>query len=681
MVIRSLGGSPPPATARRAAPFAAGALFVALALPPSFWATGAADAAPSPPPADQTGDGETGGERDDRIQVVGVVETAAEVVLELAVPPAIGRLAPIEANFGITDGGQRVDFEVGPVDTASDTVLVLDTSGSMQGSALAAAKAAAVSFIGALPNDARVALIGFDDTVVTYRSPTLDRSALITDIEALTATGQETLLWDALLVAADVAAGSRAEHSSIVVLSDGDDTASAAIPAEVVARLDATSTALYAVAIESPDTDLVELEDTVVRVGGHFLPTSDVDELGPLYTEIAGRLANRYRLRFAPAHQGSRTAVVSVAVGGTVATARIDLGVGARIDDHDEGQPVAPTDGESPATAPDGHDLHDERVLGPVTTPTDGRLSGPTMLAIGIGSMFAAFAILGLIFVPPATKVRLDTAAGVDRLGGITTRLGEAADELIARHDRGGLIDAQLEAADVNLRPGELLLTWTLATAAFGLLLGALSGPAGGLLAVGASLGAGLAVLRVRAGRRRARFADQLTETLGIIAGSLRSGQSLPASIELVASEAPSPTADEFHRIAFEVRVGRDLTDSIREAARRTASQDLEWVANAVDINRELGGDLSEIMDNVAATIRERRAVARQIDALSAEGRATAWVLLAMPILLFVFSWWRTPDNIATFVGDPLGRLLLVVAVGGMTAGHLWIRHLVRLKF
>ena len=627
----------------------------------------ATDASEPPVPADA-----------DRIQVVGIEETADTVILELAVPPAIGELAPVAANFGVTDGGQRVEFAVAPVATATDTVMVLDTSGSMQGTALAAAKSAAVTFIQALPDDARVGLIGFDDRVITYRTPTLDRAGLLADIEGLTATGQETLLWDALLVAADMAADSAADHSSIVVLSDGDDTASGAAPVDVVARLEAGSTALYAVAIESPDTDLVALEETVDLVGGQFLATSDIGQLESLYTGIAGRLRNRYRLSFTPAHQGRRTVVVSVAAGSSVATARITLG------DGDGGQaagggPDGSSSGED--ELPPAVDGGQEPALVTVVSPAAGRFAGPTLLAVGLGSMFAALTIVGLILVRPAARVRLDTAAGVDRLGGISTRLGEAADELIARHDRGSLIDTRLEAAAVNLRPGEFVLVWFLLAGTFGVTAAAFAGLTAGALALVASVVAGLLFLRVRTSRRRSDFADQLTETLGIIAGSLRSGQSLPASFELVAAEAPSPTADEFHRIAFEVRVGRDLTESIRDAARRMASTDLEWVAQAVDINRELGGDLSEIMDNVAATIRERRTVARQIAALSAEGRTTGWVLLAMPIILFVVAWWRTPDRMATFVAEPTGRLLLVVAVTGMAVGHLWIRHLVKLKY
>ena len=659
-----------PWTIRSVVSFGAAALLPLVVL---LAAASTVGAAPTPTPAPDETDGSG-----DEIQIVGIERSEDVVILDVAVPPAIGRLAPVADNFGVTDGGQLVELDVEQLEKVGDSVLVLDTSGSMQGSALAAAKAAAISFVEALPNEARVGLIGFDDSVVTYQTPTLERAGLLADIEGLTATGRETVLWDALLVAADLAAASGVDHSSIVVLSDGDDTASIAGPTDAVSRLNSASLALYAVAIESPDTDLVGLEETVARVGGHFVPTSDIGELDSVYTDIAGRLANRYRLQFTPAQSGTRTVVVSVAAGSSVATAQVVLGAGPT-GGPDGGATAEP--GTAGGGGQAGRDSNEQSVLGTVAPPTVGRLSGPALLGIGLGSMFAAFAIVGLIFVPPATQVRLDTAAGVDRIGGITTRLGEAADELIARHDRGSRIDAHLEAADVNLRPGEVILAWLLSTAAFALAFGALFGVVGAVLGAAAGVAGGVLALRIRASRRRARFADQLTETLAIIAGSLRSGQSLHASIELVAAEAPSPTAEEFHRIAFEVRVGRDLTESIRHAARRTASQDLDWVANAVDINRELGGDLSEIMDNLAATIRERRAVSRQIDALSAEGRATGWVLLVMPVLLFAFNWWRTPDNIATFVTEPLGRLLLLVAVTGMTVGHLWIRHLVKLKY
>ncbi len=617
-------------------------------------------------------------EASDQIQILGVDESGPEVVIDIAVPPSIGRLAPTTENFEVADGGQLVDLVVAPAGTAADIVLVIDTSGSMQGSAIAAAKAAATRFLEAVADDARVGLVSFGDGVITHREPTVERAGVLADLADLEATGQETVLWDALLVAADSLDGSAAERSSVVVLTDGDDTASVAEPGDVVGRLGGGGAALYAVAIESQDTDLAALEAAVDGIGGLFLPASDVGQLNSLYTDIAGRLANRYRLRFEPLRQGERTVVIAVASSQGAATARTVIGRGPNGPLDGSATPTGESAGSGP---PPVLNIGEQPVLGLVLNPPPGPLGSPTTRRIGLASIFAALTLAGILVVRPRAPVRINAAASADRIGGVNVRLGRAADRLISRHDRARRVDRRLEAADINLRPGEFVLIWLLVTGAAALLVGATAGlGAAALVVVGAALLAHL-LLAVRAGRRRARFADQLTETLGIMASSLRAGQSLPRSIELVASEAPSPTAEQFHRIAFEIRVGRDLTESIQDASERMKSPDLEWLAQAVDINRVLGGDLTEILDNVAATIRERRTVARQVEALSAEGRATGWVLLAMPILLFAFSWWRTPDRIDSLFTDPLGQVLLGVAVSGMLIGHLWIRKLVKVSY
>jgi tight adherence protein B len=620
-----------------------------------------ASAQPSP-----TGSGR---DPDGQIQILGVEQSEDEVILELAVPPAFGRVAPVDRNFGVTDGGQRVKFTVAPLEGALDTVLVIDTSGSMRGPALAAAKAAARSFIAAVPNDTRVGLVSFGESVLIHQKPTLDRASLLADLDRLDTADGETALWDALVAAADLVDGSAGGQSSVVVLSDGGDTASSATRSDAIERLSSRSTVLYAVAIESPDTDLVALKETVDRVGGQFLTTTDIGELDSLYTEIAGRLAGRYQLRFTSAQQGTRTVVVSVAANGAVATARTTI----------SGAPAASTvDGGDPVPVISVDDLP---VLGPVAVPMPGPLAGPTMFWIGVGSIFGAFALAGTLVARRPAHVGLATVTSADRLAGIGSQLGQAADRLVSRHDRENRLDARLDAADINLRPGEFVLVWLLVTSLAGLSASALAGLVFGALVIPTSAVAAFLVLNVRASRRRSRFAGQLIETLGIMANSLRAGQSLPQAIELVATETPSPTAEQFHRIHFEIRVGRDLTESVREAARRMDSRDLEWLAQAVDIHRELGGDLTEILQNVATTIRERRTVARQIDALSAEGRATGWVLLGMPIILFVFGWWKTPESVGRMLTEPTGRVLLAIAVSGMTVGHIWIRHLVKLKF
>ncbi len=186
-----------------------------------------------------------------------------------------------------------------------------------------------------------------------------------------------------------------------------------------------------------------------------------------------------------------------------------------------------------PPAAPAGDpppvlNIEDRPVLGAVVSPSPGPVTGPTLLLVGLGSMFAALTLVGLIVARPAAQVRLDAAAGADRLGGINARLGQAADRLISRHDTGSRIDTRLEAADINLRPGEFLVAWLFATAVAATAVWALAGLAPGMLVVPASAAVAFVFLGIRAGRRRARFADQLTETLGIMASSLRAGQSMP---------------------------------------------------------------------------------------------------------------------------------------------------------
>lgn len=651
-------------------PAAVAALALALALVPAMLPAGA-DAQQLPPapgvsdPADPADQGP-----DSQIQILGVEESDSSVTLDVSVPAAFGPLAAVDGNFAVIDGGQRVDLTVAPLGAAVDTMLVLDTSGSMEGPALDAARAAARTFVRTVSPDTRVGLETFGDRVAILQEPTLDRASLLAALDGITTADGDTALWDALVTAADLV-GSGTGRASVVVLSDGGNTAGTATQAEAIEHLRSRSTILYAVAVESREADLAALQGTVDQVGGQVLATADIGQFETLYTEIAGRLANRYHLTFAPAQQGTRTAVVSVAAPGEVVTAQTTLHGG-----------TGTSPGTGTAVPTPGADAPTAMAAPPPVTSTPGRWpwSG-SLFWLGNGSIFAALTLLGLLVARSTPQVQLATVTSADRVAGLHAQLGQAVDRMVSRHDRQRRLDARLDAAGLDLRPGELVLIWIVASLVTLVAVTALAGPA--LSSISAplpTLGV-MFVLRYRAGRRRRRFADQLTATLGIMANSLRAGQSLRQAVELVAAEAPSPTAEQFHRIHFEIRVGRDLTESMRDVGRRMDNPDMEWLAQAVDIHRELGGDLTEILQNLAATLRERRSVARQVDALSAEGRATGWVLLAMPIVLFLFSWWRTPDSIGRMLSEPLGRVLLVVAVAGMTVGHLWIRRLVNVKY
>jgi len=184
-----------------------------------------------------------------------------------------------------------------------------------------------------------------------------------------------------------------------------------------------------------------------------------------------------------------------------------------------------------------------------------------------------------------------------------------------------------------------------------------------------------------KASRRKAAFADQLPDTLNLLAGSLRAGFGLLQGIDVIAAEAPSPSAEEFQRVKVEVHLGRDLDEALRAMAKRVGSEDFEWVAEGIMIHREVGGDISEIIDSVTATIRSRNQIRRRIHALSAEGRISAIILVILPLALAAFITVVNPSYVGELTASPVGRMLIGLGSLGMVAGIVWIRRIIRLEF
>jgi tight adherence protein B len=147
-----------------------------------------------------------------------------------------------------------------------------------------------------------------------------------------------------------------------------------------------------------------------------------------------------------------------------------------------------------------------------------------------------------------------------------------------------------------------------------------------------------------------------------------------------VAKESDSPTSEEFHRVVVETRLGRDLVDSLKAMTARIDCEDMEWVIPAVEINREVGGDLAEVLEQVGATIRDRADLRRQVKTLSAEGRLSAFVLVGLPIVLGGFIQSSNPEYMgALFEG--FGLYLVGAASLMMLIGSIWLFNLCKIEF
>jgi tight adherence protein B len=271
----------------------------------------------------------------------------------------------------------------------------------------------------------------------------------------------------------------------------------------------------------------------------------------------------------------------------------------------------------------------------------------------------------------------------IERAGFIPAvgRRVKAIGDRIAGRNETGAMDRALDRAGVALRPGEFVIvsaTGVVVGVTAGLVMG---GTIGAVFLGAAAAAAPRTILRTLANRRRRAFANQLEGSLQTIAGSLRAGYGLVQAMSTVAEESPSPTSDEFNRVVVESRLGRSIEESLAAMAERLENEDLGWVVEAIEIQHEVGGNLAEVLDTVTNTIRERNQLRRQVQALSAEGKISAIILLSLPLVIAFFIAMISPDYLAELTETGVGRIMIGVAALLMLAGSAWIKKIIRVDF
>jgi tight adherence protein B len=199
----------------------------------------------------------------------------------------------------------------------------------------------------------------------------------------------------------------------------------------------------------------------------------------------------------------------------------------------------------------------------------------------------------------------------------------------------------------------------------------------GGL--IGGALGAlaPVVLLSSAKSRRQAKFMKQLPDTLQLLAGTLKAGYGVLQAIDTVVKEVEEPTAGEFQRALTEARLGLPLEDSLGDMAERVDSDDFRWVVVAMNIQRQVGGNLAELLETVAATLRGREQVRRSIDSLSAEGKLSAIILIALPFVILGFLLLTNAAYIAPLFTTAVGWLMLGGVSVLMIIGIIWIRNLI----
>lgn len=588
------------------------------------------------------------------------VDTADYPTLSVQVtPPGGGALR--DGDFVVTEDGTRVKADATRVSGEElEVVLALDTSGSMRGLPMEAAKVAAGAFVNRMPADVPIAVVGFGPVPTVASSLTTDRAATHVAINGLVPAG-ETALFDAVTVALGQFSGATARRS-VVVLSDGADTVSAATPELVAERVTRTGARVDAAVLASPESDAAVLATLAAAGGGQATSVAGPEALNAVYDDIATSLLSTYRLTWRTEADGETEVAVTVDIGADTAVARSEVDLPLR--PGSSGRRVVPRPAPERASA----------------VPTWALVAGSI-------AVFLALAILGLVALLRDGVVRRRTRLArlgstvedspLPGLGELAERASAAAEGALERRGRRAPVNAALERAGIALRPGEfLVLTGSAAVAAF--LFGSLLGGVllGAVLLGVVALGAKAALAFLDRRRRRA-FSDQLSDTLQLLASSLRAGYGLLQAVDAVAREAPSPTGEEFRRVVLETRLGRDLTQALHDMADRVGTEDFAWVVQAIDIHREVGGDLAAILDTVGGTIRERNQLLRQVRALTAEGRLSAYILVALPFVLAGVMRLINPEYFSLLTHGT-GLIMTGVGMAMITVGAVWFHKLCR---
>jgi len=612
------------------------------------------------------GSGASGGES----AAISYVEPTDDgrVQLVVSLPPSAD--ADLE-SVRVSVGGAEVAASAEPAGTSGavqrTAVLVMDTSNSMEGERFAAAQSAALAYVDGLPADVSLGIVSFDREVARPLAPTTDRDAARAVIGELSLSAQ-TALYDGVLSAVDMA-GTEGQRT-LVVLSDGADTTETTLES-VTAAASAAEVTLDVVSLEeNPGGDLTTLAEAG---GGEVIPATSAALTGTFAAE-ADALA-RQVLVTAEVPADLQSVEQQVAV--TLSTSSGDLRA------------------EAFATVASS-------VAG--GTGVDDQLVRSSGWALPSWAMYAGIVLLGvglvvlLVLLVPA-PAPAPTAA--DRVTSYTARAGSATEgpridteQAIAqakdaaanvlRRNKGleAKIAARLDGAGSELKPAEWLLVHTgvvVVAGVLGLLLGA-GNILLGLIFIGLGVVGPWVYLGIRRSRRRKAFNAGLPDTLQLISGSLSAGLSLAQSVDTVVREGPEPIRSEFRRVLVETRLGVTIEDALEGLAERFESKDFEWVVMAIRIQRQVGGNLAELLDTVAGTMREREYVRRQVAALAAEGKLSAWVLGLLPPLFMVYLLLTNYDYVSVMFTEPLGLVMMIGATAWLGVGVFWMSRLVKVE-
>lgn len=543
---------------------------------------------------------------------------------------------------------------------AKSVVLAIDRSRSMNGKPLQEAVAAAQAFTAAKPSADRIAVSAYATQALMltgFSTSTTDADAALRSIEVDSREG--TRMYDDLVLGAKSLSHESAPGRVIIAVTDGNETESTASLKDVISTANAAHVSIYVVAIQSRAFTPAPLKEMATRTGGKYYAATSAGLLRRIYQNIANELSRTWRIEYL-----------------TAARPGLRLDVSASVPGQGSAAAVVKLTGED-TSAPPKSSLPKFAFTGPSTFA----------LALAVGVLFAL--AISLLFrksrsdvmrrrIQPHVQDEPKKAKQKRERTNLLRGLFNSTEHVLGKTKQWAALARLLERGDVALKTVEFAYV-ILGSGLLVLFFVSLVGIGGFFMLLGFVIGGLLPLGYVwrRSRKRVAAFDEQLPDLLMSVAASLKAGHSFKQGIQTIVDEAQEPAKKEFQRVLAETSLGRPLDDALSDMADRIGSSNFSFIVTAVTIQNQVGGSLAGLFDMVADTVRQRQQFSRKIRALTAMGRASAYVLIALPIFLAMLLTLINHNYMAPLFTTSAGHTLIIIGLVSMSIGSLILRKIV----
>jgi tight adherence protein B len=506
-------------------------------------------------------------------------------------------------------------------------------------------------------------------------SPTTVRSST----RQVAPTGSSAL-WDGVVMAAKtLAADPTSNNHHIVIVAGTADAGSVHRFPEVEEALRTSHSMLHVVALPGGSPDVTSLQQLVAETGGTYQEGTSND-LAAMFAVVGDQLSHQFRISMPSPGFGDEP-LASLRIDWSGAESEVGFRPGAVSIGARALTPVV-----------DSSSLLDRLATSDVTKwlivllgmASAGMIVYSAAMLVSRRSEGLSFALRHYEGYHPGESDEVfddELMPSITGNNALLKRAVAVTGELAERQGALSKIEDLLERADLPLRPAEALFFYVAAVVVAAIAAAVLSGDF--LVFVMVVLVAMLApnfIVKFRASRRGKKFVAQLPDMLQLLSGTLRAGYSIAQGLEAVSGEIDDPMGRELRRAMAEARLGRPIEDALDAVAERTQSEDFAWAVMAIRIQREVGGNLAELLMTVSDTMTQRERLRRDVAALTAEGRMSAYVLGCLPPGLAGVMWVMNPEYIGRLTHDSLGMILLGVAGVSMLIGFAWMRKIITIE-